>query len=268
MTLYITEYGFVDDVGFGGSRKRVTWHEAGAKDLFKVAWRKVSDVPFERFGRLDPLSKCVCIAVEMLGLQPAGVGCGHDDTAVVLGTNYGCLDADLAFIRSLEQTGGGSPQLFTYTLPSMAIGEVAIRHAITGPNLCILAGSESPLATLREGMGMIAEGEASRCLCVSAEAVSRAAAAAVEPDDTGIVNALALLLETRASAAAHQRAWTASVQLRHEQVCPEGSRRFDDLRQFLASDDGTPDEKICLFPPGIPAGAETIEIRRKASNNG
>ena len=275
MTLYITGYGFVNSDGFGGSRKRMTWQEADAQDPFKIAWRKVSEVPFERFGRLDPLSKCVCIAVEMLALESAGTGSAHDDMAVVLGTNYGCLDADLAFIRSLEQIGGGSPQLFSYTLPSMAIAEVAIRHAITGANLCMLAGQESPLAALREAMGMIAEGEASSCLCVGADAVSPAAASltpaarkpCARPDDPGVFNAFALLLETRASAAAHQRTRAASVQLRHEQAGPEGSWRFDDLRQFLAPDNARPDEKICLTPPGIPAKAETIVIWREALNN-
>jgi 3-oxoacyl-(acyl-carrier-protein) synthase len=203
----------------------------------------------------------------MLALEPAATDCGFGDMAVVLGTNYGCLDTDLSFLRSMEQSGEGSPQLFTYTLPSMAIGEVAIRHAITGPNLCILAGPENPWAALREGMGIIAGNEASCCLCVGADAVSKTTAATLAPEDTGVFNALALLLDTRASAEAHRRPRTASVQLQHGQVCPEKSCGFDDLCQFIASDNSTPDETICLSPPGNPAGTETIVIRREASDN-
>ena len=66
--------------------------------------------------------------------------------------------------------------MFPYTLPSTVVGEIAIRHRITGPNICVVAGPDSGMLALWEGVGMIESGEAKGCICVGCDAVSRASA--------------------------------------------------------------------------------------------
>ena len=93
----------------------------------KVPW--VFDKPFPDFRRLDPLSRFVCLAVEAIGED------FPTRTALVLATSAGCLHADRKFAASLETIP--SAGVFPYTLPSTCLGDVAIRHKIMGPVLCL-----------------------------------------------------------------------------------------------------------------------------------
>ena len=112
-----------------------------------------------RFGRLDLASQLVLIAVEKLEVnfdaQP------RDRTGICLGAQAGSLAADFEFWRGRAAAGGPSPTLFAYTLPSAAIGEIAIRHRITGPNLCLIGGD----AVLSEAGDWLRRGEVEACLC-------------------------------------------------------------------------------------------------------
>ena len=57
---------------------------------------------------------------------------------------------------------------------SAAIGEIAIRHRITGPNLCFVGSSQD---VLPEAADSIRRGEADACVCVYANVISPALAA-------------------------------------------------------------------------------------------
>ena len=63
--------------------------------------------------------------------------------------------------------------MFAYTLPSAAIGEIAIRHKLTGPNLC-LVGDDKML--LPEATGLLERGEADSCVCVYCDIINAAVA--------------------------------------------------------------------------------------------
>ena len=93
-------------------------------------WNDVCTLPFERFPRLDPLSKLVNVLAEwLLVKQPVSA-----DVGLVLATRYGCVEADLAYYRTAVNTPElASPQLFPYTLPSAGLAEAAIRHRLHGP---------------------------------------------------------------------------------------------------------------------------------------
>jgi hypothetical protein len=161
----------------------------------------------KRFGRLDTISQLALLAVERLGLNldsptenPAAAGGGggagvppatgaqasspaapvRDRIAICLATRAGCLSTDIAYWQGRDTPGGPSPTLFTYTLPSSAIGEIAIRHRITGPNLCLIGDEQLLLA---EARALIESGEADACVCVACESVTPEAAtmAGVEP---------------------------------------------------------------------------------------
>jgi 3-oxoacyl-[acyl-carrier-protein] synthase II len=160
----ISAWGFADAKGFGGSRR------SGAFSLDPIRWAEVSGEPCPRFGRLDPPCKLALIATELLGLavSPDRV---HADVGVTLGTRYGCLQTDAAFYRTLGQPEGASPMLFSYTLPSTLIAEVSIRFRLGGPNACFMAGEESGLVALWEGVRLVRRGEAGACVCIGCDAV-------------------------------------------------------------------------------------------------
>jgi len=119
-----------------------------------------------RFGRLDLASQLALLAVESLGIdfdsQP------RDRIGICLAARAGSLATDFDFWRRRDIVGGPSPTLFAYTLPSTAIGEIAIRHRLTGPNLCWV-GEDIILPEARE---LIQLGEVEACLCISSNVVT------------------------------------------------------------------------------------------------
>ena len=56
------------------------------------------------------------------------------------------LSTDVEYWKGRGAGGGPSPTLFAYTLPSAAIGEIAIRHRLTGPNLCFVGEDANVLS--------------------------------------------------------------------------------------------------------------------------
>jgi 3-oxoacyl-(acyl-carrier-protein) synthase len=148
--------------------------------IFITAASQVTEVDLRtarlgtRFGRLDLASQLALLAVELLNMdfdaQP------RERIGICLGARMGSLAADLDFWRGRDAVGGPSPTLFTYTLPSAAIGEIAIRHRLTGPDLC-LVGVEAVLA---EAGDWLRRGEVDGCLCVGCNVVTPALAEMVK----------------------------------------------------------------------------------------
>jgi 3-oxoacyl-(acyl-carrier-protein) synthase len=130
--------------------------------------------PGARFGRMDLSTQLAMRAVESLGIdfdaQPRG------RTGICLGTRTGSLATDLDFWSGRETAGGPSPTLFAYTLPSAAIGEIAIRHRLTGVNLC-LVGEDVMLGEARD---LLRRGEADACVCVWCNVVTPALAELIQ----------------------------------------------------------------------------------------
>jgi 3-oxoacyl-(acyl-carrier-protein) synthase len=120
-----------------------------------------------RFGRMDLMSQLALLAVESLKINFDELP--KDRVAICLAAGAGSLSTDVEYWKGRDTAGGLSPTLFTYTLPSAAIGEIAIRFRMTGPNLCFVGGAKN---VLPEAMDLIQRGEADGCVCVSANVIS------------------------------------------------------------------------------------------------
>jgi 3-oxoacyl-(acyl-carrier-protein) synthase len=121
----------------------------------------------QRFGRLDLQSQLALLAVE--ALQPAFDGLARDRIGICLATGAGSLATDVNFWQGRNGVGGPSPTLFAYTLPSAAVGEIAIHFKLTGPNLCFVGDDQ---IVLPEAFDLIQRGEADGCVVVACETVS------------------------------------------------------------------------------------------------
>ena len=142
----------------------------------------------KRFGRLDLSSQLALLAVESLGVDFDLLP--RERTGICLAASAGSLSTDMEYWQGRDAVGGPSPTLFAYTLPSAAIGEIAIRHRLTGPNLC-LVGDDKWL--LPEAADLLQRGEADACMCVGCKVLSSATAKMIQAPP--VASACALFLQ-------------------------------------------------------------------------
>lgn len=155
---------------------RVAWGDGGLKVGRSLRWKRCFEAPFPTFRRLDPLSQLVCLAAEAAG--PGVLGDLRPDAALLLGTAWGCLAADVEFAASLAPERDVAPAVFPYTLPSTCLGEVALRHGLRGPTVCQSLELDDPTcggALLAEALALEQDG-ASAALVVWGDAVPAAVA--------------------------------------------------------------------------------------------
>jgi 3-oxoacyl-[acyl-carrier-protein] synthase II len=121
----------------------------------------------QRFGRLDLQSQLALLAVASLKINFENFP--RERIGIVLGASAGSLTTDVNFWSGRNGVGGPSPTLFAYTLPSAAVGEIAIHFGLTGPNLCFVGDGKN---ILPEAADLIRRGKISNCVCVFCEVIS------------------------------------------------------------------------------------------------
>lgn len=110
-------------------------HEAiGDSILTEMYRRYVGNYP--KFFKMDGLSRLAFIAAEML-LKPSETilePTGTEPDAIVLFNHSSSTvsDHEHARLALCDKSGYASPSVFVYTLPNIAVGEIAIRHHLTG----------------------------------------------------------------------------------------------------------------------------------------
>lgn len=140
----------------------------------------VAEVGARAARRLDALCLAAVAGTERL-LRAAGTTSevvGSTPHGLFLGTEHGCLDSDVAYYEG-EMEGSEaevSPRTFAYTLPNIALGEVALRHGWRGENLVFCAGAASGLKAMQAAVEAIASGQLERAVVLAVDAVGAAAA--------------------------------------------------------------------------------------------
>ncbi len=87
---------------------------------------------YPKFYKMDNLSKLGFLAAEILVREGNLKRYASHEVGVVLSNGTASLDTDLRFQQSTKSVA--SPSLFVYTLPNIVVGEICIRHKITGEN--------------------------------------------------------------------------------------------------------------------------------------
>lgn len=139
-------------------------------------FRAVFGQPDETFRRLDAVSRALVLAGAAAGLPDVVPVAERNQTALLVETEAGCLDADLRFAYSLA---AGLPEgpIFPYTLPSTCLGELALRHGLRGYSNCLCVDEALRGAALREAQACFASGEAQFAVVAAVEVLTRACAA-------------------------------------------------------------------------------------------
>lgn len=131
--------GWVTASGFGKHSKNQNFRITEGKPQIPKA-KDIFLEPLNRYGRFDQYTKLGCAAIA-LALNDANLDEASEKRpiGVVVSTIYECFESDLAFYEtSLEDDGFfSSPNLFSYTLPGIVIGESAIHFKLTGPTFTV-----------------------------------------------------------------------------------------------------------------------------------
>ena len=97
---------------------------------------------YPKFFKMDNLSKLGFLAAEVLLQQvPDFENFNKEKTGIFLSNAYSCLDTDEQYYATVKDKENffPSPGLFVYTLPNILIGEICIRHKITGEHAFFLS---------------------------------------------------------------------------------------------------------------------------------
>jgi len=135
-----------------------------------------------RFGRLDRLTKLAMVAAHH-AVDAASLPGDRERAGVAFGTAFGSHLANEGFQLQLEQRPAEevSPSLFTYTLPSAAVGEISIHLGLRGPTVTLTEGIGAGAAAVALAARLVARGEASWMLAGAADVLGPTLLAASGP---------------------------------------------------------------------------------------
>jgi hypothetical protein len=134
------------------------------------------------YARITAETRC-CLFAASLALKHSGLDANSIEIGLLSAGSDGCLRANAEYFRDYVANGRtlGRGNLFIYTLPTSAMGEVAIALSLTGPCMFIQCGDD-PVASLGPiGEQMISDGEAGGMLGLWSDSEA-AVCLVIEPD--------------------------------------------------------------------------------------
>ncbi len=116
--------------------------ETNSSPIFLSDLYKHIGMTYPKFHKMDSLCKLGIIASEIL-LQKNDVTKKHDldKIGIVISNAASSIDTDRLHQLSINDKNNyfPSPAVFVYTLPNIVIGEIAIKHKITGENAFLIS---------------------------------------------------------------------------------------------------------------------------------
>ena len=136
-------------------------------DFLIAAYRHLG-IQYPKFFKMDALCKLAFLTAELL-LPATGIRerVATGDIGIVLANKSSSLLSDLAHQHSIQDPAHHfpSPAVFVYTLPNIMLGEVSIRHQLTGENTLFVADAFEP-ETLESYVALLLHEDISQaCLC-------------------------------------------------------------------------------------------------------
>lgn len=115
----------------------------GDKLPFKHIYDEL-EIKYPKFHKMDNLSKLGFLGVEILKKKVDFDLYGSDRIAQIFQNSYASLDTDRLHQQAINEGKMPSPAVFVYTLPSIVMGEIAIRNKLFGENLFTLVDDFLP----------------------------------------------------------------------------------------------------------------------------
>jgi len=104
---------------------------------------KYLGMSYSKFFKMDNLSKLGIATVEFLLNAENKPDISGEKTGIVLVNSESSLDTDKAYQKTISNKTDyfPSPAVFVYTLPNIVIGEICIKHKITGESIFFVSKS-------------------------------------------------------------------------------------------------------------------------------
>ena len=128
-------------------------------------YRELFKEPLSRYGRFDNYTKIGCSAAA-LALKDSNLHITNIKRPIgfIISSIYESYNTDIEYYKSTIENNGAftSPNLFSYTLPGIVLGECSAYFKLSGPSLCI---GENPdkgfgYSALKTSLLMLETGEA------------------------------------------------------------------------------------------------------------
>ncbi len=137
--IYILGSAWVSAFGNGLFDSKPQFSNMGTEFNYPELQEYLQDLP-SRFGRFDVYTR-MTFSTAVLALKDAGLlqREGKKNVGIVIGSSSGVYDNDIAYYETtgMEKGSFTSPNLFSYTLPNVALGEIAVFFNFTGPTFCV-----------------------------------------------------------------------------------------------------------------------------------
>ncbi len=138
MSVVLTGGGFVTASGWGKIKDKLHLPKKSARVTIPGPDKIFPKVP-QRWGRFDNFTRMGCAAAA-LALQDAGYAGSNDAICgMLVASFYDTVNTDREYYRTtIEQEGAlSSPNLFSYTLPVIVLGECCVAFKLRGPTFCV-----------------------------------------------------------------------------------------------------------------------------------
>jgi hypothetical protein len=135
---------------------------------FIKALYKKENISYPKFYKMDNLSKIGFLGAEMLIKDTAFIDrYKGEDIGIVIMNSSSSLDTDLAYYETIRDRTKyfPSPSVFVYTLPNILIGEICIRHKITGENTFLVSEKFDPGNVFKTVQLLLDKERVQACLC-------------------------------------------------------------------------------------------------------
>lgn len=170
MAGYISTYCTVSRHQIWVNGKTVFEEEGTEKEVdeFLIAAHRHFKIKYPKFYKMDVLSRLAFIASEMLlstdTLKNDSV---NSQTSIILCNRSSTVVTDVKHQKNIQKEQGGipSPATFVYTLPNIMIGEMSIRHRLTGESVLFISETFPVNAVVQYSNFMIDQGICNSCLC-------------------------------------------------------------------------------------------------------
>jgi hypothetical protein len=142
MNLSITAYSELNQEGLFKNGSMILANEGQEPfALFAKEVYRFLNPGYSKFHKMDELCRLAFLTTEaLLSEDKFSSSAEGADIALILGNRNSSIVSDLQHLESYRDSSNyfPSPAVFVYTLPNIMLGEICIRHQITGENSCFL----------------------------------------------------------------------------------------------------------------------------------